>query len=504
MDDLKVLVDLISKNKVKSIELVGAGNANYNLLYDELSKGNFNNEAEAEEFFFPNNKNKVYYFQRLKKQLNDRLINTLFFIDTNQPSFTDYQKAYYTCYKATTATKILLTKHARLPAIRLAEKTIKHAMRYELTDIILQLSRDLRFHYGGIAGNKKKYKYYNDIVQLYSKLLNAELLVEEFYTEIVINFVSSAATKPEVIQLAEKYTLELTELSQEVNTYWFKLLYYNIKALSFELANNYAKTIEACEEALNFFDQKQHIATKNAKFLFLLKTISAQIYLKQFQKIESNIDKCKSLVPIGSTNWLLTYHYFMIYLFHSRQFNRALQVYHEVREMASKRISSYKQISENWLIHEAFLHYFQLINKVQYPETHSIKNFRISKFLNEVPAYSKDKRGNNITIIILQILFLLQNKKYGPIVDKMESLQTYTHRYLRKDDTFRSNCFIKMLLCLPAASFHKIGVLRKADKYWKKLQSVPLEKANQSAELEIVPYEMLWEFVLEGLDEKWH
>ena len=61
-----------------------------------------------------------------------------------------------------------------------------------------------------------------------------------------------------------------------------------------------------------------------------------------------------------------------------------------------------------------------------------------------------------------------------------------------------------MLLCLPAASFHKKAVLRKADKYWKKLKDVPLEKANQSVELEIVPYEMLWEFVLEGLDEKWH
>nr|MBX2875750.1 hypothetical protein [Saprospiraceae bacterium] len=88
--------------------------------------------------------------------------------------------------------------------------------------------------------------------------------------------------------------------------------------------------------------------------------------------------------------------------------------------------------------------------------------------------------------------------------DKMESLQAYTHRYLREDDTYRSNCFIKMLLCLPAASFHKKAVLRKADKYWKKLQSKPIEQANQSAELEIVPYEMLWEFVLEGLDEKWH
>lgn len=504
MDELRALVDLISKNKVKNIELVGEGNANYNILYNELSKGKFQNQEEAEQFFFPNSKNKVYYFQRLKKQLNDRLINTLFFIDINQPSFTDYQKAYYTCYKATTATKILITKHARLPAIKLAEKTIKHAINFELTDIILQLSRDLRFHYGGIGGNKKKYKHYNSLVKQYSKLLNAELLAEEFYTEIIINFVSSTATKPEIIKLAEKYSAELVNLTEEVNTYRFKLVYYNIKALRYELANNYAMTIKASEEALDFFDQKVHIVTKNAQFLFLLKIISAQIYLKQFQQIETYIERCTTLIPRGSRNWLTTYNYFMIYLFHSYQFKRALEIYNEVKSVANKNLSSYEEISENWRIHEAFLHYFFLINKLPSTESQSIKKFRISKFLNEVPVYSKDKRGNNITIIILQILFLLQHKKYSPIVDKMESLQTYTHRYLRHDGTFRSNCFIKMLLCLPAASFHKKGVLRKADKYWKKLLSVPIEKANQSAEMEIVPYEMLWEFVLEGLDEKWH
>ena len=132
------------------------------------------------------------------------------------------------------------------------------------------------------------------------------------------------------------------------------------------------------------------------------------------------------------------------------------------------------------------------------------KKIRVNKFLNEVPIYSKDKRGTNITILILHILFLLQQGKYGVIIDRMESLKTYAHRYLRKDDTYRSNCFIKMLMQLPAADFHKQGVIRKAQKYWEKLQAVPLEVANQSAEIEIVPYEMLWEFVLESLDNRFH
>lgn len=119
-----------------------------------------------------------------------------------------------------------------------------------------------------------------------------------------------------------------------------------------------------------------------------------------------------------------------------------------------------------------------------------------------MPIYSKDKRDANISILILQMLFLLHQKKYNEIIDRAESLKTYTYRYLRRDDTFRSHCFIRMLLTLPDCSFHKAAVLRKADQYWQQLKEVPLNVAKQSAEIEIVPYEMLWEFVLESLDER--
>ena len=69
---------------------------------------------------------------------------------------------------------------------------------------------------------------------------------------------------------------------------------------------------------------------------------------------------------------------------------------------------------------------------------------------------------------------------------------------------FLTNCFIKMLLQLPPAHFNKTAAIRKAKKYSDKLKEVPLESAKQSNELEIVPYEMLWEFVLESLDNKFH
>ena len=59
-----------------------------------------------------------------------------------------------------------------------------------------------------------------------------------------------------------------------------------------------------------------------------------------------------------------------------------------------------------------------------------------------------------------------------------------------------------MLLCLPPAAYQKATVINMARTYTKLLYSVPIAKAKQSTEIEVMPYEMLWTFVLESLDRQ--
>src|SRR5690606_20915304 len=94
------------------------------------------------------------------------------------------------------------------------------------------------------------------------------------------------------------------------------------------------------------------------------------------------------------------------------------------------------------------------------------------------------------------------NKSYDLVMSRLESLNLYSHRYLLKDDTFRSNCFIKMLMQLPKANFNRIALKRKAEKYYIKLKQNPSNLSMQASEIEIMPYEILWEYVLNSLDSK--
>jgi hypothetical protein len=475
-------------------------------LYEGIAEGKYENDQEASMSIYGEGENSQIYFTRLKRQLYKRLINSLFFIDVNQPSFNDYQKAYYSCHKNYAAVKILIGRNARRSAIQLAEQTLKKALKFEFTDLIINLAKDLRLHYGTVTGERKPYQEYKDLIKKYQEIFLAELQVEELYTDLAINFVNSRATKIEVETLAENYVEDLELLIKKYSSYRLNLYAYLGISLRYQISNDHQNTLRVCEEAIRFFKTKEHIASKGAIVNFLFKMLACYIPLKEHTKGQEVAEKCLQLVGKGSSPWFNILNHLTILLFHTRQFQKAYEVFQRAYSHPKFK-NLYKSQSEDWRINEAFIHYFILIGKIdltQYPEEMRVKKFRVSKFLNEVPIFSKDKRGNNITILIIQMLFLLQKGQYDKVIDRMEAINAYCNRYLRNDDTYRSNCFIKMLLQLPKAHFNKTAAIRKADKFVQKLKKVPLEQANQSNELEIVPYEMLWEFVLESLDNRFH
>ncbi|PHN00980.1 hypothetical protein [Flavilitoribacter nigricans] len=506
IEEINSLISVISKNKVKQIEIIGNGEhstSQVQQLYELLVNEEIKTDEEGREFFFDGAVNQILYFNRLKRKLRSRLYNTLFFIDVNRSTFNEIQRAYYTCYKESTAVKILIGRYARNSAISLAERTIKKAIKFDFTDITLELARTLRMHYSNIKGDKKKFAHYKKILKKYSEIYLAELKAEEYYSDLIINFAGSQSTKPELLDVVKKNCLELKEIIVKYNSYKLNLHSYMMFILRYEIENDFSNTLIVCNEAIKYFESKPHIISKTVVINFSLKKLVCFIMLKRFLEGENVAKYCLKLLPEGSVNWLISQNYYVILSFHSNQLQKAYSLYQEAKnhlDFDDKTIA----YLEHWKVHEALINYLIAIKKVEINKNDDSTNFRLSKFINNVPTYSKDKQGVNISILIIQILFLLQNGKYEEIIDRTESLKTYVHRYLRRDHTFRSNCFIKMLLCLPAASFHKAGVTRKAKKYIDLLKSVPIEKANQSPEVEIIPYEMLWEFVLESLDNKFH
>ncbi len=111
MHSLQELVDVVTKNKIKSIRMLSPSrDRDPDMLHDfyiRLINREFASDAKAAKFYgYADEHCKGYRKQRLK--LENRLKNTLFFIDTGNPKFSDAQKAFYQCQKNLMTVRIFI------------------------------------------------------------------------------------------------------------------------------------------------------------------------------------------------------------------------------------------------------------------------------------------------------------------------------------------------------------------------------------------------------------
>ena len=123
--------------------------------------------------------------------------------------------------------------------------------------------------------------------------------------------------------------------------------------------------------------------------------------------------------------------------------------------------------------------------------------------MNEVPIFSKDKAGTNISILIAQAIILLVEKRYEEFSKRIKALETYRYRHLNKNDMLqRGKIFIKMLELIPRADFHRERVIWRSRDMLKQLDIPPEKVSIRNSDIEVIPYEHLWEYIVDLLDNK--
>ncbi len=179
----------------------------------------------------------------------------------------------------------------------------------------------------------------------------------------------------------------------------------------------------------------------------------------------------------------------------------ALVTYQETYDLYKEHAKypcTHQTLGEYWAIIWGYIYFLVRIGKItEYTE----EQFHLGKFLNETPVYLKDKAGNNINIIIIQIITRLERKQFAQIIDRIDAIKSYKNTHINQPDLLRTNIFINMLLKMEAASFHRAATERKTKKLFEKLQATPL-RLGKSPGIEIIPYEILWQDILALLENK--
>lgn len=502
MDQLKELVYIVNRNKVKQIDLLdlnAESPSKVNQLYQSISDRAIETDEEAFELLFGKCSSKSAY-RNVKHSLRQKLLNTVFFIDTSKCS-TDRQQAFYEAHKDFAAAQLLLSKNARKSGVALLERVFKTATHYEFSDLCLPVSRLLRLHYGAREGDAQKYDYYKEESVRYQTLDMLENKAEMYYTDLSLHYVNTSANQAGMQEQAAAYYQELAENLAQCDSYKYRFYTVLVHLFRHTCVNDYESTLSICEEAIQFFEEKPYTANTPIQ-ICLHHQLVAHWQSGRYALGEQAARRSQALVEEGAFNWFKHLEYLFLLKMQSGDYQGAYTVFAEAVE--HRRFAALPEsVREMWTLYQAYTHLLidQGLITPAADDSH-FTSFRINRFLNDMPLYAKDKRGMNIAILAVQVLFYIQKGKTDTAIDRIEAIEKYCSRYLFSAETMRSYYFIKLLLSIPQGAFHYKRVMRYAEKSLAKLKSISSREVNQHHKIEIIPYERLWEIALSMLEER--
>ena len=495
MQDLKELILLLSQHNIHPLRhLAGSEDSKLLALYEGIAKGKFNTDEEAAAALY-GGKDGTSGYRKLKSDLRERLLDHVFQINTDLGHYSDYQKAYYDCHKQWVLVRFLTGQNANTVALTLANRLLRISEKFDFILLCMDIASYLRIQYGLRESNDKRFREANQQFEYFRKVYDAECLAEELYTTLVVRTVNNRSAQAEVHQTAREYYERIQPAMEQYHTYKLHMYGYMIGLMHYTSVNNYLEAIRYCDKAIAFFEARPYEARVPLQ-IFYYQHLICNIQLRQFEEGKESARQCIKLMQEGTFNWFKYQELYLHLLLHTGRFDEAAGLLQSTLEHPRFEFLP-ENTTEIWRIYESYIYYLAKAGKMSFPAR---DKFKLAKFINDLVIFNKDKSGMNIAVIIIKWLTLLQERQYGKVLDEVEATEQYCYRHLRGDNTKRSYYFLKMLLQIPLGQFDRAIVEPKAARFLEKLQSYPLQLANQTYEIEILPYEDLWKLALESLE----
>jgi hypothetical protein len=225
--------------------------------------------------------------------------------------------------------------------------------------------------------------------------------------------------------------------------------------------------------------------------------MSAYLHQREFRMGKANAEQYLKKFPEGSDPWFTFMEYYLLLAIHSDNYIQALAIFNRaLSNNAFKKLDGEER--EKWFIYEAYINYIvdrRIFSQTRLPKPKR-RNFQLRQFMESKHEYPKSQRNFEILCTILQMLFWLERKNTLKAEERIDKLRNLASRKLDKEVYYRPIQFIKLLHTLRKADFQIVDKQR-IDKHYKPLVQHPFFYRGAIAELEVIPYEKLWEVVLE-------
>jgi hypothetical protein len=499
---LKELVSIVNRKRIEKVKLIDISledepGSQFGRFYNAIRQNTIKSDTEAAGLLYESNSLDDRY-RKLKSRFKKRMMNYLFFIDTNTSSYSDYAKAYQTCYKNLILSRILINHGARFTFEKLAKQTLNQAIKFDFNNILVPLISGLLTNYS-LAGRKNEYKKL--LIQFTERktLLDAEYECDRLQEQIIISFIASNLRSEKLVEETTKNIQQIEKLYEKHKSYKIIFTYYYTLAIYYQLLNDFNKLIETCETAEQYYHDNSIFYQNTALAKFSLMKMPAYLNLRKKEAGLTALSKSLGYFTVGGNNWLMAMEVYFLIAMQAEHHILASELFmNAVNQPKFKYANPIRR--EKWKIFHAYLHY---IFEVENLDKKLLRNkyiygFKPETFLQNTPIASKDKTGMNIAMLVLQIQYLFMTGRIDEIFDKTDAMSTYGYRHLNKKENSRAYIYIKMLQMAEKRSF----IYQYAKKATEKLHlQLRTEIDSYSAEWEVLPYDIMWDHALEYMKE---
>lgn len=427
--------------------------------------------------------------RQLRARLQDKLLNHLFFLDHSDPRLIVSRRYEVECLDLLHKATILLLEGEYSLSERLLRRCMRLAAQGEFTAYEEQASQRLQSIYAEQHQQSKYDKISQDIAKL-RETIGYEQAAEAIFFEVQMGGEEAVAKRHQITTKLPVYLERLEEIYRLAPTFGTFNALYRVRLAYAGLAGHYQDIIRETERASAMLAAGTLNVRRFDQRLNHFMNVYAHLRGRRPHEGLKLAEVFAETIHPTSSNWFYFYEHYLLLALHAGEYEQAqrlLQVAHKNPSYGKLR----RAALERWELLEAYTELVLPIEQVSLKRRNQLAVFAALT----VPEYSRDKRGYNVAILVFQLVHYLQQRLLEPVLVRLERLRKYQQRHLRDEATLRSRTFLRLLLLLPEADFDLAQLAKRGQPLLRTLQQATLTR-DADAEVEIIPYENLWELIM--------
>ncbi|WP_139252114.1 hypothetical protein [Hymenobacter psychrotolerans] len=428
-------------------------------------------------------------FRKLKSRVQQKLLNHLYFLDETDPRHLVSRRYEHQFLSLYLQVNTLYSEGELRAAEPLCRKALRIAQTQELTQYVVLCGQLLRSIYADMR-MPVRYQANKELLAKSQKQLALEEEAAQLYWDVKATIAYTVRTRRSILEKMEEHVQKLADLHQQVKSFSTFLYHYRTRLIQEELVGNYEAIIRITADTARQLEQGKINDKRFDKRFNAYMSVYAHFRSRQAAKGLKLAEEYAKYFHYSSINWLYYLEIYLLLAIHAGQYGQAL----ELLGSARKNLHFAKQgtlAQQRWDLYETYMQFVR-------PEMSPVRMRSFSTFVQTVPDHSRDKQGYNVAVLILQFLHFLRQRDVESILTRLEGLRKYQQRHLRESGNLRSQLFFRMLAVTVKSDFDPVRSEQRAESLLKKLQAAP-PPGEAFAEIEIVPYEELWQITLDIL-----